>query len=55
MKTIANQAYRLKLLAKKRIYPVFYILFLDRNVIKKKTVDQKIANQFKFEERKQPK
>ena len=53
VETVGNQAYRLKLLAKWRIYLVFHVLFLEKDVIRRKAVDQKIANQLKFEEEKQ--
>lgn len=41
---IENQAYRLKLLVKWRIHLIFQVLFLKKDVIRKKAVDQKIAD-----------
>lgn len=48
VEAIKNQAYTFKLSAKLCIYFVFYILFLKKDITRRETVDQKIANQFKF-------
>ncbi len=48
-----NQAYKLKLRVKWRIYFVFYIFLLEKDVTRRKTIDQKIADQFEFEKREQ--
>ena len=50
IEAIRNQVYRLKLLAKWCIHSIFHVLLLERDVTKKQIVDQKIANQLKFEE-----
>ena len=49
MEAVRKQAYKLKLHAKWRIHHVFHVLILERDIIKKEAIDQKIANQLKFE------
>ena len=44
MKAVGKQAYKVKLPAKWRIIPVFHMLLLEKDIIRKKAVDQKIAN-----------
>lgn len=53
VQAVKNQAYRLKLPVKWHIYLVFHILLLGRDITKTKAVDQKLANQLKFEEEEQ--
>ena len=53
VEAVGKQTYKLKLLAKWRIHPVFYVLLLEKDVTKKEVVDQKIANQLEFKEGKQ--
>ena len=53
LETVGKQAYKLKLPVKWQIYPVLQVLLLERDVIRREVVDQKIADQLEFEERKQ--
>lgn len=54
MEAVTNQAYRLKLPTKWRIYPMFYVLLLEKNVTRREIIDQKLANKLKFEKEEQP-
>ena len=45
---VAKQAYKLKLLKRKKIYDVFYMSLLKQNTIRKKQVDEKV-NKLEFE------
>lgn len=54
LETVRKQAYRLKLPAKWRIYLVFYVSLLERDITRREAVDQNIADQLKFEEGEQP-
>ena len=54
LEAVRKQAYRLKLLAKWQIHPVFHISLLERDVTRKEAVVQKIADQLEFEEGEQP-
>ena len=45
VETVENQTYRLKWPIKWRIYPVFYVLLLKKDITRKKAVNQKIADQ----------
>ena len=55
MEAVGKQTYKLKLPAKWRIHPVFHVPLLERDVTRREAVDQKIANQLKFEEGEQSK
>ena len=54
LEAVGKQAYKLKLPAKWRIHPVFHMSLLERDITRKKAVDQKIANQLELEEGEQP-
>ncbi len=58
LEAVGKQACKLKLPANcriNRIYPEFYVSLLKGGVTRMETIDQKIADQLEFEERKQPK
>ena len=44
VEVVGKQVYKLKLPAKWRIHPMFHVLLLERDVIRREMVDQKIAN-----------
>lgn len=44
LEAVKKQIYRLKLFSKWCIYPIFYVLFLEKVIIKKEAVNQKITN-----------
>lgn len=48
-KVVGKQAYRLKLHMKWCIYPVFYVQLLERHIIRREMIDQKITDQLEFE------
>ena len=54
LETVGKEAYKLKLPAKWCIHPIFHVLLLEKDIIRRKAVDQKIANQLELKERKQP-
>ena len=54
VEALGNQVYRLNFPVKWRIHLVFHVLFLERNITRREAVDQKIADQLKFEKREQP-
>ena len=54
VETVGKQEYKFKLPAKWRIYPVFYVSLLKKNVIKKEALVQKIADQLEFKEGEHP-
>lgn len=54
LEAVRKQAYKLNLPVKWCIYFVFYVLLLERDVIRRRAIDQKITNQLKFEEENQP-
>lgn len=53
LEVMGKQANKLILPSKWHIYPVFHVLLSKGDVIRREAIDQKIVNQFKFEERKQ--
>lgn len=55
LKAVKKLVYKLKLLTKLCIYPVFHVLLLERDITRKKTVDQQITDQLEFEEEEQSK
>lgn len=54
LEAVGKQAYKLKLPAKWRIHPAFHVSLLERDVTRREAVDQKIADQLRFEEGEQP-
>lgn len=53
LERVGNQAYKLELSAKQCLHLVFHILLREKNIIRKKVVDQKIADQLEFKKKKQ--